>query len=69
MALLMNSELVQAGGPVSRAFMESTINEVIAKQMAKNQHMQWSRKGAHYLLQAGTAVLNNEPQDKFSVCI
>ncbi len=29
--------------------------------------MQWSRKGAHYLLQTRTAVLNNELQDKF-VC-
>ncbi|EHQ5579793.1 ISKra4 family transposase, partial [Escherichia coli] len=28
--------------------------------------MQWSRKGAHYLLQTRTAVLNNELQDKFA---
>ncbi|EIS5723623.1 ISKra4 family transposase, partial [Shigella flexneri] len=39
----------------------------IARRMAKKQQMQWSRKGAHYLLQTRTAVLNNELQDKF-VC-
>jgi hypothetical protein len=34
--------------------------------MAKKQQMQWSRKGAHYLLQTRTAVLNSELQDKFA---
>lgn len=51
--------------PVSTAFVESTINEVIARRMTKKQQMQWSRKGAHYLLQTQTAALNNELQDKF----
>ncbi len=60
-------EMRRYGEPVSTAFVESTINEVIARRMAKKQQMQWSRKGAHYLLQTRTAVLNNELQDKF-VC-
>jgi hypothetical protein len=34
--------------------------------MAKKQQMQWSREGAHYLLQTRTAVLNNELQHKFA---
>ncbi|EOS94403.1 hypothetical protein ETR_13976 [Erwinia tracheiphila PSU-1] len=34
--------------------------------MAQKQQMQWSRKGAHYLLQTRTAILNNELQDKFA---
>jgi hypothetical protein len=59
-------EMRRYGEPVSTAFVESTINEVIARRMAKKQQMQWSRKGAHYLLQTRTAVLNNEPQDKFA---
>lgn len=59
-------EMYRYGEPVSTAFVESTINEVIARRMAKKQQMQWSRKGAHYLLQTRTAVLNNEPQDKFA---
>lgn len=59
-------EMHRYGEPVSTAFVESTINEVIARRMAKKQQMQWSRKGAHYLLQTRTAVLNNELQDKFA---
>lgn len=59
-------EMRRYGEPVSMAFVESTINEVIVRRMAKKQQMQWSRKGAHYLLQTRTAVLNNELQDKFA---
>jgi hypothetical protein len=59
-------EMHRYGEPVSTAFVESTLNEVIARRMAKKQQMQWSRKGAHYLLQTRTAVLNNELQDKFA---
>ena len=59
-------EMCRYGEPVSTAFVESAINEVIARRMAKKQQMQWSRKGAHYLLQTRTAVLNNELQDKFA---
>lgn len=58
-------EMHRYGEPVSTSFVESTINEVIARRMAKKQQMQWSRKRAHYLLQTRTAVLNNELQDKF----
>ncbi|EDW7095149.1 ISKra4 family transposase, partial [Salmonella enterica subsp. enterica serovar Urbana] len=59
-------EMRRYGEPVSTAFVESTINEVIARRMAQKQQMQWSRKGAHYLLQTRTAVLDNELQDKFA---
>lgn len=59
-------EMHRYGEPVSTVFMESTFNEVIARRMAKKQRMQWRRKGAHYLLQTPTVVLNNELQDKFS---
>ncbi|EIZ90922.1 hypothetical protein SEEN185_19741 [Salmonella enterica subsp. enterica serovar Newport str. CVM 35185] len=59
-------EMRRYGGSVSTAFVESTINEVIARRMAKKQQMQWSRKGAHYLLPTQTAVLNNELQYKFA---
>lgn len=59
-------EMRRYGEPVSTAFVESTINEVIARRMAKKQQMQWSRKGAHYLLQTRPAVLNNELQGKFA---
>ncbi|WP_390894162.1 ISKra4 family transposase [Photorhabdus kleinii] len=51
--------------PISTAFVESTVNEVIAKRMAKKQQMQWSQEGAHYLLQTRVAVLNDELESLF----
>ncbi|EUD06299.1 hypothetical protein HMPREF1564_3783 [Providencia alcalifaciens R90-1475] len=53
------------GEPISTAFVESTVNEVIAKRMAKKQQMQWSQEGAHYLLQTRVAVLNDELEGIF----
>ena len=53
------------GETISSSFVESTVNEVITKRMVKKQQMQWSEKGAHYLLQARTAVLNKELAGKF----
>jgi len=48
------------GETISTAFVESTINEVVAKRMVKKQQMQWTHIGAHYILQTRTAVLNDE---------
>lgn len=48
------------GEAISTSFVESTINEVVAKRMVKKQQMQWTHKGAHFLLQTRTAVLNND---------
>jgi hypothetical protein len=45
---------------ISTGFVESTINEVVAKRMVKKQQMQWTQQGAHYLLQTRTVVLNEE---------
>ena len=45
--------------------MESTINQVVNKRMAKKQQMRWSEKGAHLLIQIRTRVLNDELQDVF----
>ena len=53
------------GESISTAFVESTINEVVAKRMVKKQQMQWSHQGAHDLLQTRTAVLNGELQEHF----
>lgn len=50
------------------AFVESTVNEVVAKRMVKKQQMQWSRQEAHGLLQTRTAVLNRELRDNFEGC-
>ncbi len=53
------------GETIATSFVESTINEVVAKRMVKKQQMQWTHEGAHYLLQTRTAVLNDELDDHF----
>jgi hypothetical protein len=50
---------------ISTAFVESTVNQVISKRMVKQQQMQWSKKGAHLLVQMRTKVLNNELEGLF----
>ena len=40
--------------------MESTVNEVVSKRFCKKQQMQWSKEGAHLLLQTRVRTLNGE---------
>ena len=54
------------GEPISTAFAESTINQVVSKRMVKRQQMRWSQRGAHQLLQVRTKVLNNELRQAFA---
>jgi len=44
---------------------EFTIVAVCAKRMVKKQQMQWSHKGAHYLLQTRTFALNGDLPKQF----
>ena len=53
------------GEAIATGFVESTINEVVAKRMVKKQQMQWTHEGAHYLLQTRTAVLNGDLKTHF----
>jgi hypothetical protein len=46
------------GEAVSTAFVESTVNQVIAKRFAKKQQMPWASRGAHLFLQLRTRVLD-----------
>jgi hypothetical protein len=39
---------------------ESAVNQVVSRRMVKRQQMQWTRRGAHMLLQARTQVLDGE---------
>jgi hypothetical protein len=41
-------------------FVESAVNQVVAKRMVKKQQMRWTERGAHLLLQIRTRVLNEE---------
>jgi hypothetical protein len=48
------------GETISTAFVESTVNFVLSKRLVKKQSMQWTRRGAHLLLQTRVKTLNNE---------
>jgi hypothetical protein len=53
------------GEPISTAFMESAVNEIIAKRMNKKQQMRWNRATVQPFLDVRTAVLNNTLEDAF----
>lgn len=59
------SERYRYGETITTSFVESTVNYVIAKRFNKKQSMQWTKKGAHLLLQARTQVLNKDWEDAF----
>ena len=54
------------GERISTAFVESTVNLVISRRFAKKQQMQWSKKGAHRLLQTRTKTLDGTLPDLFA---
>ena len=58
-------ERYRQGDRISTAFVESTVNYVVAKRFTKRQQMQWSPEGAHLLLQMRTRVLNGELEQVF----
>src|SRR3954465_12227652 len=49
--------------PISTAFVESTVN--LGKRFAKKQQMQWSKAGAHLLLQTRTQTLDGTLPETF----
>jgi hypothetical protein len=58
-------ERYRHGERISTGFAASTVNQVVSKRMVKKQQMQWSKRGAHLLLQIRTRVLNGEWEDTF----
>jgi len=48
------------GQAIATGFVESTVNEVVSKRFCKKQQMQWSKEGAHLLLQTRVRTLNGE---------
>ena len=60
------SERWDHGESISTAFVESTVNLVISRRFAKKQQMQWSKKGAHRLLQTRTQTLDGTLRDLFT---
>jgi hypothetical protein len=51
---------------ISTAFAESTVDLVISRRFAKKQQMQWSKAGAHRLLQTRTRTLDGTLRDLFT---
>ena len=55
----------QRGEPISTAFVESAVNEIVAKRMNKKQQMRWNRATVQPFLDVRTAVLNETLEDAF----
>jgi hypothetical protein len=53
-------ERYQNGEAIATGFVESPVNQVISKRFCKQQQMQWSKRGAHLLLQMRIKTLNRE---------
>jgi len=53
------------GEPISTAFVESAVNEIVAKRMNKKQQMRWNRTTVQPFLDVRTAVLNDTLEDAF----
>ena len=53
------------GEPISTAFVESAVNEIVAKRTTKAQQMRWNRATVQPFLDVRTAVLNGTLEDAF----
>jgi hypothetical protein len=53
------------GEAISTAFVESAVNEIIAKRMNKKQQMRCNRTTVQSLLDVRTAMLNDNLEDTF----
>ncbi|WP_242097775.1 hypothetical protein [Sphingomonas sp. CROZ-RG-20F-R02-07] len=58
-------ERYRAGERISSGFVESAINQIVAKRFSKRQSMRWTRRGAHLALQTRAQVLNGELETSF----
>ena len=64
-SLINYGERYRSGERISSAMAESTVNAVVSKRFAKRQQMQWTRRGAHLLLQTRTRALDGTLQPLF----
>ena len=63
-AIVNYSERWHNGERIS--FVESTVNRVVSQRLAKKQPMQWSKAGAHRLLQTRTRTLDGTLRELFT---
>ena len=52
-------ERYRYGEAIATGFVESTVHQVVSKRFCKKQEMQWSKRGAHLLLQTRVKTLNH----------
>jgi hypothetical protein len=64
-SLINYGERYRCSERISSAFVEATVNAVVSKRFAKKQQMQWSRRGAHLLLQTRTRTLDGSLRAAF----
>jgi hypothetical protein len=64
-AIVNYGERYRCGERIATGFVESTVNQVIAKRFVKKQQMRWTPRGAHLLLQVRTQVLNDDLRASF----
>ena len=64
-AIVNYGDRFRHGEPIATGFVESAVNQVVAKRFVKKQQMRWSMSGAHFLLQIRTRVLNDELRSCF----
>jgi hypothetical protein len=64
-SLINYGERYRAGERISSCLAESTVNAVISKRFAKRQQMQWTKRGAHLLLQMRTRALDGTLRPQF----
>ena len=64
-SLINYGERYRSGERISSAFVEATVNAVVSKRFAKKQQMQWTRRGAHLLLQTRTRALDGTLRSTF----
>jgi hypothetical protein len=50
----------RCGERISTGFVESTVNQLLAKRFVKKQQMRWTPRGAYLLLQVRAKVLNGD---------
>ena len=50
---------------IATGFVESAVNQIVSKRFAKLQQMQWTKEGAHLVLQTRTQVLDNRLEKTF----
>ena len=57
-SLINYGERYRSGERISSCLAESTVNAVVSKRSAKRRQMQWTKRGAHLLLQTRTRTLD-----------